>query len=121
MPRISRRRFIAGGASLAAAGQEAPSRPGGRREWPPTLPVPPELRADATGTIALQTEKGVRRFLPGVETPTYGFNGAYLGPALRVRRGEKVVIRATNRLDEDVSVHWHGLKIPGAVDGGPDT
>ncbi len=120
MPRITRRRFIAGGASLAAAatGGALPGRAPGANGRP-TLPVPPELRADATGTIALQTEKGVRRFLPGVETPTYGFNGPYLGPALRVRRGEKVVIRATNRLGEDVSMHWHGLKIPGAVDGGP--
>jgi blue copper oxidase len=36
-----------------------------------------------------------------------------------VRRGEKVVAEVTNGLPEDTTMHWHGLIIPGAADGGP--
>ena len=83
------------------------------------MPIPPELRPDASGSIALSAQKGRRSFLPGVTTPTYGINGPFLGPAVRVRRGQKVVMRPTNALDEVTTMHWHGLKIPGYVDGSP--
>lgn len=85
----------------------------------PTLPIPPMLKADADGVIALTAQTGTIRFLPGVETPTYGYNGDYLGPAIRVRRGETATFRVTNALGEDISTHWHGLKIPGKDDGSP--
>ncbi len=83
------------------------------------LPIPPELKADANGEIALVAQAGKRSFLPGSTTPTYGFNGPFLGPAVRVRRGEKPTMNITNRLDETITAHWHGLIVPGADDGGP--
>jgi blue copper oxidase len=59
------------------------------------------------------------RILGDKVTSTYGINGPYLGPAIRVRRGEKVVAQVTNSLPENTTMHWHGLIIPGANDGGP--
>ena len=46
-------------------------------------------------------------------------NGSIPGPVLRWREGEAVVVRVTNHLDETTSVHWHGLLVPGAMDGVP--
>ncbi|MGE3829665.1 MAG: copper resistance system multicopper oxidase, partial [Parvibaculaceae bacterium] len=46
-------------------------------------------------------------------------NGGIPGPTLRFKEGEDVVIRVTNHLDEDSSVHWHGLILPGEMDGVP--
>jgi blue copper oxidase len=85
----------------------------------PSLPIPPELRADAAGTIKLDARTGTMRFLGDRETATYGINGPYLGPALRLRRGETVTVQVTNRVPENITMHWHGLVIPGAADGGP--
>ncbi len=45
--------------------------------------------------------------------------GSYLGPTLRLRKGQKVRIRFTNGLPEDSIVHWHGLHVPAAMDGHP--
>jgi blue copper oxidase len=59
------------------------------------------------------------RFVGDRETATYGINGPYLGPAVRVRRGEKVVAQVSNNVSENITMHWHGLIIPGAADGGP--
>ena len=59
------------------------------------------------------------RFLGNHDTATYGVNGPYLGPAIRLRRGETVVVHVTNSLPENITMHWHGLIIPGAADGGP--
>ena len=85
----------------------------------PALPIPPEIRTNAQGVIAFGAGTGAVRFLPGQATATYGYNAAFLGPALRLRRGEAVTIDFTNHLPDPTTVHWHGLIIPGDVDGGP--
>jgi blue copper oxidase len=85
----------------------------------PALPIPPELRANARGEIAISAQTGTVRFSPTRGTATYGYNGPFLGPALRLRRGETVMMEITNRLPEPTTVHWHGLIIPGDADGGP--
>ncbi len=46
-------------------------------------------------------------------------NGQVPGPTLRFMQGEDVTIHVTNRLREDTSVHWHGLLLPGQMDGVP--
>src|SRR4051794_1517734 len=52
-------------------------------------------------------------------TRTWGYNGAYLGPTLRAKRGEQVVVNVRNGLGEPTTVHWHGMHLPARVDGGP--
>ncbi|WP_161540364.1 copper resistance system multicopper oxidase [Rhodothermus marinus] len=46
-------------------------------------------------------------------------NGTVPGPLLRFREGEEVILRVTNRLKEDSSIHWHGLLVPFDMDGVP--
>jgi CopA family copper-resistance protein len=46
-------------------------------------------------------------------------NGTVPGPILRFREGETVTLRVTNRLDQDTSIHWHGLLVPNDMDGVP--
>ena len=48
-----------------------------------------------------------------------GFNGTSPGPVLRFREGEAVTINVTNNLDQNTSVHWHGLILPYQQDGVP--
>jgi FtsP/CotA-like multicopper oxidase with cupredoxin domain len=57
--------------------------------------------------------------VPGQTTATYGFNGDYLGPTLRATDGDPVRIQVTNHLGETTTVHWHGMHLPAAMDGGP--
>ncbi len=45
--------------------------------------------------------------------------GSYLGPVIRLRRGQKVRVRFHNRLSEPSIVHWHGLDVPEVADGHP--
>ena len=46
-------------------------------------------------------------------------NGTLPGPLIRFREGEKVTLKVTNTLDEDTSIHWHGLLVPFHMDGVP--
>ncbi|MEO6362514.1 MAG: multicopper oxidase domain-containing protein [Caldimonas sp.] len=45
--------------------------------------------------------------------------GSYLGPIIRVRRGQRVRIDLINGLPESTIVHWHGLHVPDTMDGHP--
>lgn len=85
----------------------------------PVLPVPPLLTPDAGGNLALKVQTGNMRWLPGMETATWGVNGGFLGPALQLERGQTVTINVNNTLPDVTTMHWHGMEIPGDADGGP--
>ena len=46
-------------------------------------------------------------------------NGSIPGPLLRWREGDTVTLRVANQLDEDTSIHWHGIILPANMDGVP--
>ncbi|MES3029810.1 MAG: copper resistance system multicopper oxidase [Pseudomonadota bacterium] len=46
-------------------------------------------------------------------------NGTVPGPLVRLKEGQNVRLAVTNRLDEDTSIHWHGLLLPFQMDGVP--
>ncbi len=46
-------------------------------------------------------------------------NGSIPGPLLRFKEGQEGIIRVTNGLDEDTSIHWHGILLPNPMDGVP--
>ncbi|MBE1875800.1 multicopper oxidase family protein [Myceligenerans pegani] len=113
------------GLALAASGCGAlggSATPVRAVEFGTELAIPPLAESTVVGgvrTFELTARPGTREFLPGVTTPTWGFDGPYLGPTLRAERGERVAVRVTNELDETTSVHWHGMHLPPAMDGGP--
>ncbi|MEW6324223.1 MAG: copper resistance system multicopper oxidase [Nitrospirota bacterium] len=57
--------------------------------------------------------------ITGRERTAMTINGAVPGPALRLREGEEVILRVTNRLKKTTSIHWHGLIVPNSMDGVP--
>jgi len=99
-----------------------PAQQQSREDFQRPLPIPPLLTGVRTNdeiVYELTARSGSRRFFRDVDTPTYGYNGDYLGPTLRFRRGEQVRIRVSNTLAEPTTVHWHGMEVPGDSDGGP--
>jgi len=46
-------------------------------------------------------------------------NGLLPAPLLRLREGQNARLSVTNTLDEDTSIHWHGLLLPFQMDGVP--
>ncbi|WP_341320136.1 multicopper oxidase domain-containing protein [Solibacillus sp. FSL H8-0523] len=88
------------------------------------LTFPPLLTPTSTDgnqiVYELTAQQGNMTFVDGVETATYGYNGNFLGPVLRLEQGQEVTIKLTNDLPEPTTFHWHGLEVAGdARDGGP--
>jgi FtsP/CotA-like multicopper oxidase with cupredoxin domain len=53
------------------------------------------------------------------ETEVWCYNGRVPGPEIRLRQGERLKVTVENGLNELTSVHWHGLRVPNAMDGVP--
>lgn len=115
---MRRRQFLA--SSLAAG--SLPLLPGravsldlGRA---PRLALPPLLDTTATGKLALTAMAGQHDYGGGRNSATAGFNQTYLGPTIRMQNGP-LAANIKNTLAETISIHWHGLLLPGQHDGGP--
>jgi FtsP/CotA-like multicopper oxidase with cupredoxin domain len=59
------------------------------------------------------------RVVRGPATLLQEIEGSYLGPVIRVTRGQRLRIRFRNELGEPSIVHWHGLDVPESADGHP--
>jgi blue copper oxidase len=115
---MQRRHFLKLSAALGAAGALPLWSRSLMAATRPPLPVPALLEADANGLYSLTAMEGTTQW-QGKAVPTWGYNGSLLGPAIRLKRGTTATINIHNRLKEATTLHWHGLDIPGEVDGGP--
>ncbi len=80
----------------------------------------PGLQAsEETTVIELRASPSVAQVLPGVDTDVWAFNGSVPGPALRLPLGETIRIELDNQLPVPTTIHWHGIRVPNAMDGVP--
>jgi FtsP/CotA-like multicopper oxidase with cupredoxin domain len=95
----------------------------GKVDFTNKLAIPPlaPSQVDSQGrrVFDLTAQAGTHDFGSGRHSNTWGFNGDYLGPTLRAKAGEQVVVNVHNKLPETTTVHWHGMHLPAAMDGGP--
>ena len=74
---------------------------------------PTEIRVrTAPGAVHLTGDKNAT-------TDVLAYNGSIPGPTLRLKQGEPVRLIVENRMDQDTTVHWHGIRVPNAMDGVP--
>ncbi|MES2067458.1 MAG: copper resistance system multicopper oxidase [Pseudomonadota bacterium] len=79
-----------------------------------TAPLPMVSGEDITLKIARQT-----MMIDGRASKAIGINGTVPAPLIRLREGQNVRLHVVNDLDEDSSIHWHGLLVPTQFDGVP--
>lgn len=73
-------------------------------------------------SISLTMHQDSVSFFPGHKSKTLGFNQyPYLGPTLILRKGQALSVSVHNQIGDTTTVHWHGLHVPAACDGGPHT
>ena len=104
---IDRRRFLLAATAIGATS----ALPAGVLAAPARRERRVALSASAF-TTALDPASTVR-------TGVWSFNEQFPGPELRFRRGDQVHFAFANRLQQDTAVHWHGIRVPNAMDGVP--
>lgn len=85
------------------------------------LQIPELIDSRDTPEIELVLQKGEHEFYAGIPSETMGFNGDYLGPAIRLYDDTDTTITFTNNIGEPTTVHGHGLHVNGDIDGGPQS
>lgn len=80
------------------------------------LPIPDTLSGAA---MQLTVQEGTWEFHPGEVVNTYGVNGDLLAPTIILQQGQQVTLNVTNTLPDLTTMHWHGLHVSAANDGGP--
>ena len=112
--RPSRRTFVKGlavGGSAAAFGLWHPSRL--------TAADRSQARASLAGTdFDLAIGETLMDFT-GAPRVAVTVNDSVPAPTLRWREGDTVTLRVANRLQEETSIHWHGILLPANMDGVP--
>ena len=115
---LTRRGILAGfgaGATLAAVPAWAQGHSMRRHNGPPIRVGFDEV----SGEIIDLAVAGGRRTVQGRSGHGIAVNGSVPGPLIRLREGQNVRLNVTNHLNEDTSIHWHGLLVPFQYDGVP--
>lgn len=79
----------------------------------------PDKEDNHSISYTIHAQQGTTEIFNGMKTKTYGYNGDFLGPVIRVIKGMDVSLHLVNDLKEDTTFHWHGLELPAKGDGGP--
>jgi FtsP/CotA-like multicopper oxidase with cupredoxin domain len=58
--------------------------------------------------------------LPGQRSRLAAYSNHFPGPLIRGKRGDRLKVHFDNRLDAETTVHFHGIRLPNAMDGVPD-
>lgn len=118
---LTRRQFAVGCSATVAAGFVSNRYAiGDSAKFDTPLPIPKLIDAAKVGNaVDIKVTPSRHAFVKGKLVSTYGYSASVLGPVIRVRRGAEVQMTIENALDRITTVHWHGLLVPGDVDGGP--
>jgi FtsP/CotA-like multicopper oxidase with cupredoxin domain len=80
-------------------------------------PLEPEVLADGTKEFHLTAAITPWEVSPGKVVDAWTYNGMVPAPAIRVDVGDKVRVVLDNQLPLGTDIHWHGVKVPNAMDG----
>ncbi len=140
-PKLNRRNFLAGGATLlgaaavsragvaavpeapmmSVASTQAPLHPPNGRPYNPVVTLNgwtlPWRMNNGVKEFHLVAEPVVREMAPGMKAHLWGYNGQSPGPTIEVVEGDRVRIFVTNKLPEHTTIHWHGQRLPNGMDG----
>ncbi|MBF0280806.1 MAG: multicopper oxidase family protein [SAR324 cluster bacterium] len=62
---------------------------------------------------------GEIEFVAGKKTKVWTYNGKVPGPELRIQLGDTLKVNFKNSLPQSTTIHWHGVRVPNAMDGVP--
>ncbi|MBH5321635.1 copper resistance system multicopper oxidase [Aurantiacibacter sediminis] len=113
-PALSRRTLLKGTGALAAAGLAIPAWARGQ-----SLSHARNGFGEVSGESIDLTIDNHHFTTGGRSGHAIAVNGSVPGPLIRLREGQDVTLNVTNNLDEDSSIHWHGLLLPFQFDGVP--
>ena len=110
-----------GAADMAVTPDAAKPMPtAGPMLWGPAKAVDEDPDPDVVEVTIVAYPEEIE-LLPGVKTVMWTYNGQVPGPLIEAKVGDRIIVHFTNRLTKDTTIHWHGMRVPNAMDGSPMT
>jgi FtsP/CotA-like multicopper oxidase with cupredoxin domain len=123
---VSRWALVAAGllAGCMPTAADEPTRTRTLAELRPAVDLDPD---PGTVEIELVAEVASVELVPGLQTEVWAYRDAGApdgtatvpGPLITARVGQRLVVHVHNELPQGTTVHWHGLRVPEAMDGNP--
>jgi len=68
--------------------------------------------------VSLEAKVGPHGFTTGVTTKNaWTYSGTIPGPLIDAKVGDRLIVHLKNSLPETTAIHWHGVRLPSAMDG----
>ncbi len=67
--------------------------------------------------VNLEARVATVELLPGKPAELWTYDGGLPGPMIEVNVGDTLKVHFTNHLPEPTTIHWHGIRVPAAMDG----
>lgn len=77
------------------------------------------LPAKTTHTIELIAAESDWGIISPYNTRVWSYNGTVPGPVIRIKLGDTLKVILRNNLPQPTTLHWHGVRVPNAMDGVP--
>jgi len=105
----------------ASPGRRALLRAAGALSAATWLPAVALAAAPRTVEARLRAAPGKAALVgpPHSDTAVWSYNGQVPGPTIRARQGDRLRVAVENALAQETTVHWHGVRLPNAMDGVP--
>lgn len=88
---------------------------------PPALPalagLPDENPDPAVLEVSMRAMTAEKQYTGSKLTEVWSYEGTVPGPLLEAKTGDQLVVHFDNALPEATTVHWHGVRLPAAMDG----
>lgn len=75
--------------------------------------------ADKIHSVELLAAESDWGLVPPYNTRVWSYNGTVPGPIIRIKLGETLKVTLRNHLPQETTLHWHGVRVPNAMDGVP--
>ena len=88
----------------------------------PARPIAPATAVDLNPVpdiveVELVAREDYVDFGTGIPTKVWTYNGGIPGPTIRGKVGDTLIVHFHNCLDEETTIHWHGMEVPANMDG----
>ena len=112
------RTAVVGVAVLVASACGRGAAEGRPPDDPLALAMAPDLNPDPNILeVDLEARAADKSYGDGPATRVWTYNGSVPGPLLDATVGDRVVVHFKNSLPEATTIHWHGVRVPAAMDG----
>ncbi len=112
--------LLAVAALALACSSDGPAAPSAPWDAEVRLSEARDLSPDpAVVEVSLEAKVTLHEVVAGTKTPLWTYDGGLPGPLIRARVGDRVIVHFRNSLPAATTVHWHGVRVPAAMDGAP--